>query len=153
MEELFFGFRNFFDQAGGQRQGRRNNPPQHRNKIRKQIARLEGPPAQKHKIDCRAPQHGQHQIDPHLTVSGGQGIEEQGRRDHQPKEQIQQAAQRLEGDAHPQHPKGVIEQPHRRPQQQRPGQIEGLTGQRDLHISGRAGPAGRRLPPAGRPHR
>lgn len=152
MEGFFCGFTHFFTRKFDDRNGERYNFPQDSYKIGKEVTDFQRPAAYGPEIGTGPGQYGQDGINAHLPVAGGQGMVEKGRRHRQPEEEVQQGAQQRDAQTHPEDTEKVVQQPHQRPQRQRPQYGEGLPCDRDLHLSGRAGRTGRPFP-ARRPRR
>ncbi len=113
--------------------------PHRPNKICKPVAQPQKAPAQGPEVEGAADQHPGQQVAPHLPPARHGGIHKEGHRHHQPEQQVQQSADKGDGQAHPQDAQQVVHQPRRRPQSRRPQQIDGLLRYPDLHLSGTAG--------------
>ena len=144
MEEFFCGFSDFFTQSGQQSQREGQNFPQYGNQIRRGVPALEHPAAGQPEIGRRPRQHPQNEVAPHLSPAGGGGVYKEGRRHHQPEQQVQRPGQQGEGEAHPQDAEQVVHQPHPHPQGQGPQEEAGLVRQGGAHSAEQPGqqPAG-----------
>lgn len=137
MKVIFCKFFDFFTQPqkkGGREDGR---PAEKARQIGQEVAQLEDGPAQQQEIARRAAQDGGDVEDAHSAVPHRHGIDEKGRGDRDPKQQVEEAPQQGQAHPDPKHAEQVVQHAHRRPQGQRAGQGEGLGGDGDLHPSQR----------------
>ncbi len=117
------------------------------------VAQPQGPPAQGPEVGSAPQDHPGQQVKTHLSPARHGGVDEQGHRHYQPEQQVQHAPDEGQGDAHPHDPQQVVHQADGRPQHQSAPQKDGLLGNRNLHLSGRAGQKSRPTVCPGRPHR
>lgn len=143
MEGFFYGLPYLFAKRDrtGYRQGQ--NAPKDAEKIGEKVAQFEDPAAEQEEVGRRAPEHGQYHIDAHLAVSCGHRLHKERHRNQDPKEEVQEAAQKPQADPHPEHAEEVVQHTHSRAQGQRPGKGGRLFRYREAHLSGRAGTGSR----------
>lgn len=138
MEVVFFNSRNFFPQPGQPDHRPGGKPPQKPHAVGHQTGQKEGRAAEGQKVGHRPQKEGADHVNTHLSA-GGEGVEEQGRRDHHPKEEVQSGPHQGEPHPPPEDAKQVVDQPYPHPQRQGAGKGEGLVQQVDIHLSEQPG--------------
>lgn len=118
-----------------------------RKKIGSSVAKLQNQGRKQQKIDNSASEEGGDDIQPDFSVSGGNDEEEQTEGDQDPEQQVQRGSQQAEPHPDPQNPEQVINQADGQAQHQRAREDQRLVGHMVIHLSGRAGPAGRAFGP------
>lgn len=84
MEEFFAENLNFFCQPGQKSQGKQEQAEQMGGDICQIISKCKDPVAEGEEIEHRADEHGEQDIQPHLSAGGRHGIEKQCHRDRRP---------------------------------------------------------------------
>ena len=83
--------------------------PHHPNKIGQPVAQPQKAPAQGPEVEPAAGQYPGQQIAPHLSPARHRGVDKDGRRHHQPEQQVQQSPDEGEGQAYPQDAQQIVD--------------------------------------------